>query len=259
MSLTMLERFRAVTNCTNIARRTINAGAVVAVVFLGCQRRAELASVRGKVTLDGQPLPEAFIVFSPTTKGTTSYGKTEIIIEDSNLRFSNVEDGTSNTFLAGETVYFGVGTDDPNTVNNFYWDATWYGHFKKDTGGRADAPECMMRTGQYRINPPKVAAALVQRNTFSSRHPSGANFVMADGSTRFVSTTVDHTESVFNGQILPPNAGTFQRLCARNDGLTIGYFLLMKRFLLLLALLLCSPLAAQDQAKPNILFLFADD
>ncbi len=147
-----------------------------------------------------------------------------IIIEDSNLRFSNIEDGSSNTFLAGETIYFGVGTDDPNTVNNFYWDATWFGHFKKDTNGRADAPECLMRTGQYRMNPPKIAAALVQRNTFSSRHPSGAVFVMADGSTRFVSTTVDHTESVFNGQVLPPNAGTFQRLCARNDGLTIGDF-----------------------------------
>jgi prepilin-type N-terminal cleavage/methylation domain-containing protein/prepilin-type processing-associated H-X9-DG protein len=150
--------------------------------------------------------------------------KNGIIIEDSNLRFSNVEDGTSNTFLAGETVYWGVGTDDPGTLNNFYWDATWFGHFKKDTGGRADAPECLMRTGQYRMNPPKVAAALVQRNTFSSRHPSGANFVMADGSTRFVSTSIDHTESVYNGQVLPPGAGTFQRLCARNDGLAIGDF-----------------------------------
>jgi prepilin-type N-terminal cleavage/methylation domain-containing protein/prepilin-type processing-associated H-X9-DG protein len=147
-----------------------------------------------------------------------------IIIEDSNLRFSNVEDGTSNTILAGETIYFGVGTDDPGTPNNFYWDSTWFGHFKKDTGGRADAPECLMRTGQYRINPPKVAAALVQRNTFSSRHPSGANFTMADGSTRFISTTIDHTESVYNGQVLPAGAGTFQRLCARNDGLTIGDF-----------------------------------
>jgi hypothetical protein len=45
---------------------------------------------------------------------------------------------------------------------------------------------------------------------------------MADGSTRFVSTTVDHTESAYSGQVLPAGAGTFQRLCARNDGLTIG-------------------------------------
>jgi hypothetical protein len=37
---------------------------------------------------------------------------------------------------------FGSGSDVGN--NNFYWDATWYGHFKKDTGGRADAPECLI-------------------------------------------------------------------------------------------------------------------
>jgi prepilin-type N-terminal cleavage/methylation domain-containing protein/prepilin-type processing-associated H-X9-DG protein len=150
--------------------------------------------------------------------------KNGIIIEDSNLRFANVEDGTSNTFLVGETIYFGVGTDDPATVNNFYWDATWFGHFKKDTGGRADSPESLMRAGQYRMNPPKVAAVLVQRNTFSSRHPNGANFVLADGSTRFVSQNIDHTETPYNGQVLPGNAGTFQRLCARNDGMAIGDF-----------------------------------
>jgi len=47
---------------------------------------------------------------------------------------------------------------------------------------------------------------------------------MAEGSMRFVNTTIDHTETPYNGQVLPGNAGTFQRLCARNDGLTIGDF-----------------------------------
>ena len=36
----------------------------------------DLARVQGTVTLDGQPLPDAFVVFAPTTKGTTSYGRT---------------------------------------------------------------------------------------------------------------------------------------------------------------------------------------
>jgi hypothetical protein len=43
----------------------------------GCTSRNDLASVVGKVTLDGQPLPSAFVVFSPTTHGTTSYGRTD--------------------------------------------------------------------------------------------------------------------------------------------------------------------------------------
>src|SRR5256885_2803991 len=45
--------------------------------LIGCGSRGDLASVRGKVTLDGQPLPDAFVVFAPTKKGTTSYGRTD--------------------------------------------------------------------------------------------------------------------------------------------------------------------------------------
>ncbi|MEW4486866.1 carboxypeptidase regulatory-like domain-containing protein [Thalassoglobus sp. JC818] len=37
----------------------------------------DLQRVTGKVTLDGQPLPDAFVVFAPKEGGTTSYGKTD--------------------------------------------------------------------------------------------------------------------------------------------------------------------------------------
>jgi len=51
--------------------------AVSAVALGGCGARSDLAAVHGKVTLDGQPLSDAFIVFAPTTHGTTSYGRTD--------------------------------------------------------------------------------------------------------------------------------------------------------------------------------------
>ena len=47
------------------------------LLLLGCGSRSDLGSVRGKVTLDGQPLPNAFLVFAPTTQGTSSRGKTD--------------------------------------------------------------------------------------------------------------------------------------------------------------------------------------
>jgi hypothetical protein len=52
-------------------------GASVTLVLASCGGRSDLAAVRGTVTLDGQPLAHAFVVFSPTQSGTTSYGKTD--------------------------------------------------------------------------------------------------------------------------------------------------------------------------------------
>ena len=42
-----------------------------------CSKRGDLAAVRGKITLDGEPLANAFVVFAPTDHGTTSYGRTD--------------------------------------------------------------------------------------------------------------------------------------------------------------------------------------
>jgi hypothetical protein len=52
----------------------------MAVALLaGCGGRSDLARVTGKVTLDGQPLVGAFIVFAPTKQGTSSRGKTDAV------------------------------------------------------------------------------------------------------------------------------------------------------------------------------------
>ena len=50
---------------------------VLVACCAGCGSRSELAAVRGKVTLDGQPLADAFVVYAPTKSGTTSYGRTD--------------------------------------------------------------------------------------------------------------------------------------------------------------------------------------
>lgn len=47
------------------------------LVVVGCGSRSDLATVTGKITLDGQPLAKAFVVFAPTSQGTSSRGKTD--------------------------------------------------------------------------------------------------------------------------------------------------------------------------------------
>jgi prepilin-type N-terminal cleavage/methylation domain-containing protein len=148
-----------------------------------------------------------------------------VLIEDAKLALTAITDGTSNTFLVGETVMYSSGGVGCSTCpGNFFWDPTWYGHFRHDAGGTADCPEAIMRTGQYRLNPPRTASALVQRNSFSSRHSGGASFALSDGSVRFVSETINHTETPYSSPVPWGTIGTFQRLCGRNDGMPTGDF-----------------------------------
>jgi hypothetical protein len=47
-----------------------------AAVLAGCGGNPNLATVTGTITMDGQPLAEAFIKYIPSSGGATSYGKT---------------------------------------------------------------------------------------------------------------------------------------------------------------------------------------
>lgn len=50
--------------------------ATVLLLLGGCGGNDNLARVTGKVTLDGEPVVGALVVFSPVAGGTTSYGRT---------------------------------------------------------------------------------------------------------------------------------------------------------------------------------------
>lgn len=50
---------------------------LLGVTASGCGRNKDLAQVTGTVKLDGELLPNAFLVFAPTSGGTTSYGRTD--------------------------------------------------------------------------------------------------------------------------------------------------------------------------------------
>jgi len=47
------------------------------LVFCGCGGRSDIATVTGTVTLEGQPLANARIVFQPMGSGSASYGRTD--------------------------------------------------------------------------------------------------------------------------------------------------------------------------------------
>ncbi|MCA9195743.1 MAG: DUF1559 domain-containing protein [Planctomycetales bacterium] len=147
--------------------------------------------------------------------------KNGMMIEDKSMKFGDIIDGTSNTLLVGEVALSGSGKN--FDTDGFLWDPKWYGSLQTRGGlARADAPESVVRSGEFRMNPPMVASDNVKRNSFKSRHSGGAQFALADGSVHFLAETIDHTQTswaaVNNNTVPWQQVGTFQRLCSRNDG-----------------------------------------
>jgi prepilin-type N-terminal cleavage/methylation domain-containing protein len=140
-----------------------------------------------------------------------------VLRRDSKHRFSDIIDGTANTFLIGEVTHF-----------NFTWDPTMYGHWDVPSG-TACCTLTLIRHGNQPLNPPPTANNVVKREGFHSYHPQGAMFALCDGSVRFISdkihnTSRQRTAATMGNLFDPANYGTYQRLFSRNDGLSLGEF-----------------------------------
>ncbi len=141
------------------------------------------------------------------------------------IRIKEVTDGLSKTVLAGENnpetgkamvsstalgMWFGicrdtdgtvVGVNSANSANDGYDDRGQITAFAKD--------------GRYPINS-------YYDNAFGSAHGTGANFVFADGSVRFLNQTIDHSNTGRTTNF--SSLGLYQRLMHRSDGLTVTGF-----------------------------------
>ena len=169
-------------------------------------------------------------------------------------KMDDVLDGTSNTFMVGESNWrstkglnFLYGSADPSGPHT---NARCPGSQLKENGGTMFYH---VRSGQAPINSFDInlaqAAGFVPYTTdlkyianqgpsvnasgpigFSSMHEGGAQFLLADGSCRFVSENIDTStcrDKGTNGFECPDDGGElklYQKLCARNDELVVGEF-----------------------------------
>lgn len=140
---------------------------------------------------------------------------------NSAVTFGKITDGSSNTILLGEAVWYGNGNR--NGSGGFLWDTTWYGRARRN--GVADSTSALLRGGQSRINTPSVASNARRRHSFGSDHPGGANFAFADGSAQFLQVNINNNQTRWSQHRDGTKVmGTFQRLTARNDGFVNGEF-----------------------------------
>jgi prepilin-type N-terminal cleavage/methylation domain-containing protein len=121
--------------------------------------------------------------------GTRSYpveAKDGIFFGNSNIRVSDIVDGTSNTLLFGERNYRQREVNDC-TLNQWDWGAwgaaTGVIYDMGDTHGSSRVPintVCSSTVGEND-----------RLNAFGSLHAGGVNFAVADGSVRFLSSSLD--------------------------------------------------------------------
>lgn len=142
------------------------------------------------------------------------------------VKFSEITDGLSKTFLIGE-----AGGKATSSANDPRMPGIWVAEYNGVEGGLG-----LFRHTSFKINSGDTRA-------FGSSHPNGAHFAMCDGAVRFIDDTIQHnpgntiysnnannntppTDEVTSGitQATLPGLGVYQKLSTRSDGNTVGGF-----------------------------------
>ncbi|MEZ6059775.1 MAG: DUF1559 domain-containing protein [Planctomycetaceae bacterium] len=129
------------------------------------------------------------------------------------VRFVDITDGTSQTFAVGERTY----------ANHA---SVWCGVEEWDQCSSFGVP-MVAGTAYFDLNQPASAYPYTCDGQgaagFSSSHAGGANFLLCDGSVRFVSDSIESRNSDQIGKSKAP-IGLFQRLANARDQLVVGEF-----------------------------------
>lgn len=153
-----------------------------------------------------------------TGDGIMYYGTRDlrgIFYRRSQTNFAAIIDGSSNTLLASESIVRGKNNTGGWGGAGGYWGGAPHGGYGFTTLEPPNSPlpdrvySCKSTTWPQ-APCTSTAGTDDHRNFARSYHPGGANFVLADGSVRFISETINLT--------------TYRGLGTRREGETLGEF-----------------------------------
>ncbi|NUQ65537.1 MAG: DUF1559 domain-containing protein [Pirellulales bacterium] len=148
---------------------------------------------------------------------------TGVLFQNSATSSRDITDGGSNTLMVGERC-FRIADLNVGAANALGFSSTV--NTPGTSGGIKTAGMCVLGIPYEGINT-WLGSRVHQPRGFHSTHSGGAQFVLCDGSVRFLSQTIDYnaitipSSSLTNGKWVD---SVLERLCAKNDGQTIGEF-----------------------------------
>ncbi len=154
----------------------------------------------------GPPVPALGCAPCFTQAGQRVFFQNGIIYTNSRVRIADITDGTTNTFLIGESRYMPT----PNMRTDGFH-AGWSSSLKADS---AFGVPMTFAAAVLQINAQKECRVGVAdcfnfvSRVFGSKHPGGCVFGLADGSVQFVSENVD--------------INVYRQSAIRDDGLPVG-------------------------------------
>jgi prepilin-type N-terminal cleavage/methylation domain-containing protein/prepilin-type processing-associated H-X9-DG protein len=168
-------------------------------------------------------LPNSFRVAKSNYIGVCGYWDVDdrnnngVLYRGSAIRFADVTDGTSSTFMVGER-------------NEFCAQGAWVGN-RNITGGGVQGADYTLGRVSRPLNHPNNNSHQCTEG-FASEHPGGGNFLFVDGSVHFITNNIGYrvisghnnqnSNNTRRQQLANGNPGVYQLLGIRNDGKTVG-------------------------------------
>jgi prepilin-type N-terminal cleavage/methylation domain-containing protein len=136
-------------------------------------------------------------------------------------KIGDLTDGTSNVFMVGEVSWRPVVNGDGSDRQFVLGSVITSGAVNCNNGGAGvNGAFLHLRSTRKKLNGPIIGGD--KHAAFHSYHSGGAQFLSGDGSVRFVSENIEHTNTNFDNTNLNGPYGLYQRVGGMNDGQVIS-------------------------------------